>query len=352
MKYFPLRNYVLLIITGLFSACGPTKNVSFNITQPAEITLPSDVQTILLIDRTKFNNEMLNTIEGILTGELPADDRAAAFEAMNSLKLKLDVSPRYKVKILPDRLIGNSITATFPPALPWKTIDSLCKANQTDVVVSLEVFDSNFIITHGTREKKRTEGSGKNAHEVPYTEYYAQGVCNIKMGIRSYYNKEKNIFDQQMLNKGNTWEATGTSALDAAATLISKSNANKHLAKIVGEDYAYKISPMPVRISRPFYGKTKHVSEVATGTRYADVDKWEDAINVWKTAMNKADEKDAGKIAYNIAVAYEVLGQYGTALTWAQDAYTKYGNKEARNYVSMLENRISEETILKQQMGN
>jgi hypothetical protein len=344
------NSLLFLLATAILFSCGSSKNVSFNVTQPAEITLPSDVNTILLVDRTKFKNETLNVIEGILTGELPADDKAAAFEAMNSLKMKLDHSPRYSVKILPNRMKGNNITATFPDALSWKTIDSLCTGNQSDVVVALEVFDSNFIITNGTRIKKRTEGEGKNAHEVSYTEYYAQGVCNVKMGIRSYYPKTKEIFDQQMITKGNTWEASGTSVLDAAAALISKSNANKYLAKMVGEDYAYKISPMPITISRSFYGKSKHISEVETGARFADVNKWEDAINTWKTGIRKADAKEGGKIAYNIAVAYEVMGEYGTALSWAQDAYTKYGNKDARYYVYALESRINEEKILQKQM--
>jgi hypothetical protein len=105
-------------------------------------------------------------------------------------------------------------------------------------------------------------------------------------------------------------------------------------------------------VSREFFGKSKHVPEVAAGTRYADVNKWQDAINQWKAGLAKADEKDAGRLAYNIAVAYEVLGEYGTALTWAQDAYTKYGNKEAKNYVRILENRIEDEKVLQQQMNH
>ena len=73
---------IIINLFWIISACGPSKNVSFNITQPAEITFPSDVNTILLIDRTKFDNNVLNTIEGILTGELPADDKHAAQEAL------------------------------------------------------------------------------------------------------------------------------------------------------------------------------------------------------------------------------------------------------------------------------
>jgi len=345
------RLFLSLAAAAMLAGCSSSKNVSFNITQPAEITMPSEANTILLIDRTKFNNGWLNTVEGILTGELPADDRAAAQEALNSLKRELDNSPRFSVKILPDRFDGNSVTAAFPDALKWEFINQLCVANQADIVTALEVFDSNFIITHGTRIKKRTEGTGDARREVEYTEYYAQGVGSIKMGIRTYYNKDKIIVDQQMIHKNNTWEGVGTSAADAVVALISKSNANKQLAKAVGSDYAYKISPMNVRISRKFNGKSKHVPEMETGTRFADVNKWQEAIDTWKRGLSKASGKDAGNLAYNIAVGYEVLGDYGNALTWAQDSYTRYGNKDGRYYASTLQNRINDEELVKKQMN-
>jgi tetratricopeptide (TPR) repeat protein len=338
--------------TLIISSCGPSRTVSFNVTRPAEITLPSEVNTILLVDRTKLSNETLNTIEGILTGEMPGDDKAAAQEAMMSLKNSLDNSPRFNVKILPDRLEGNSLTAAFPQALGWDIIDKLCKNNQTEIVICLEVFDSDFIVTNGSRIKKKTLGEATNKREVDYTEYYAQGVGSVKIGIRAYNNLNKTITDQQMIEKNNTWESTGQTPVDALALLISKSNANKYLSAGVGEDYAYKISPMPVRISRAFYGKSKHAPELETGSRYADVNQWDEAIDEWKKGLASARKKEAGYLAYNIAIAYEVLGEYGTALTWAQDSYTKYGNKNGRNYVQSLRRRINEEAILKRQMDH
>ena len=342
----------LIIAVFLATSCGPSKQVSFHVTRPAEITLPADANTILLIDRTKFSSEILNTLEGLLTGELPADDKAAAQEALNSLKKELDTSPRFQVKILPDRFTGNSVTASFPDALSWDFINQLCLANQAEIVVALEVFDSNFILTNGARVKKKTEGDGDKRHEVEYTEYYAQGVGSIKMGIRTYYNKDRTIVDQEMISRNNTWEAVGTSPADALAMLISKSNANKYLAKGVGSDYAYKISPMSVRVTRPFYGKSKHIPEMAEGARYADVNKWKEAIESWKRGLNKATGKDVGKLAYNIAVGYEVVGEYGYALTWAQDAYTRYGNKDGRSYAAELQRRIDEEELVKKQMNH
>lgn len=344
--------YLLLISLLFFAACGPTKKVSFNIIQPAQITLPADAQTILLVDRTKYKSAAWNTIEGILTGELPTDDRVAVQEAMNTLKNNLLNSPRFNVKVYPERLYGNSMTAVFPDPLPWEKIDSLCASEHADIVVAMEVFDTDFIVTNGIRVKKRTVGEGNNKREEEYNEYYAQGVGGIDFGIRAYYAKDRSIVDQQMLTDKHTWEGVGNSPIDAVGALISKSNANKYLANSIGENYAYKISPMPVRISRSFYGKSKRVDEVAAGSRLADVNKWTEAIDTWKTGLQKAEkEKDKGILAYNIAIGYEVLGEYGTALQWAQDSYTKYGNKEGRSYVRYLQQRIDDENNLKLQMN-
>ncbi len=344
--------FVFGIAAYIFSSCGgPSRTVSFNVTRPAEITLPAEANTILLVDRTKFKNGTLNVIEGILTGEMPNDDRNAAHEALMTLKSTLDNSPRFNVKILPERLEGNSMTASFPSPLSWTVVDQLCVNHQADIVVCLEVYDSNFIVTNGKRTKKKFVGEGANKKEVEYNEFYAQGLGKVKMGIRTYYSKNKTIVDEQLVDKSNSWEGAGATPMDALALLISKSNANKYLADMVGEDYAYKISPLPMRLARPFYGKAKHAPEVATGSRFADVAQWEQAIDEWKKGVDKADTKVAGKLAYNIAVGYEVLGEYGTALTWAQNSYTKYGNKNGRDYVRILQQRINQENILKRQMG-
>lgn len=353
LHFMKSAKITFLLITILFLAsCGPSKTVSLSVIRPAQITFPSEAQTILLVDRTKFKSGALNIIEGILTGELPTDDRVAVQEAMNTLRNTLTNSPRFNVKVFPERLEGNSITSAFPDPLPWEKIDSICSAEQADIVVCMEVFDTDWIVTRGTRIKKKSVVEGKNTREVEYTEYYAQGVGNIDFGIRAYYPKDRTIVDQQMLSDTHTWEGAGESPADAINILISKSAANKYLAKQIGDDYAYKISPMPVQIKRSFYGKCKNVEELNTGSRLADVGKWTEAIDEWKTGLSKSyKEKYKGRLAYNIAIGYEVLGQYGTAVNWAQDSYTKYDNKEGREYVRYLQQRIDEENDLKLQMN-
>lgn len=347
-----MKNILRLCCLALLVSCSTNRYVSFDVTQPAQISLPAEAKTILLVDRTKHANNAFNVIEGILTGEMPADDKVAAQHMLNSLMNSLSNSPRFNVKIHPERLTGNSMDASLPPALDWNRINQLCMSHQADIIVSLETFDSDFLVTKGTRQKKKIVGDKANKQEVAYTEYYAQGVGNVKMGIRAYFNKTKTIVDQQLINKSNNWEGSGTNPMEALAALISKSDANRRLARMVGDDYAYKISPMPIRISRKFFSKSKKVPAVEQGSRYADVAQWNEAIDVWKNAVSSANKKEAGKLAYNIAVGYEVIGEYGNALTWARDSYIKYSNKLGRSYVQNLQYRIDQERLLKEQMSS
>jgi hypothetical protein len=341
-----------LILLSWLASCGPARLVNLQVTRPAAITFPAEAKNLVLVDRTKPDNQAINILEGIITGEMPEEDRIGAQEAVNSLNNELQSSPRFKAKMHPNRLSGNSLTAAFPQALEWPQVQKICNDEKSDVLLSLEVFDTDFVVTNGNRIKKRTEGTGPAAREVEYTEYYAQGVGNVKMGIRVYYPKAKTILDQQIFSETKTWEAVGKSVTDAVALLINKVEANRQLARMVAADYAYKISPMPVWVSRSMYGKSKHAPALEAGRRYADVGQWPEAVDTWKNGIKSAAQKDAGKLAYNTAVGYEVLGDFEQALQWARDAYTRFGNSFAREYVQVIEQRIQEENLLKQQMGN
>ena len=84
--------------------------------------------------------------------------------------------------------------------------------------------------------------------------------------------------------------------------------------------------------------------------RYADVGQWQKAITVWKQGAKRAPNKQRGYLAYNIAVAYEALGDLDAAQRWAQKSYVRYGNKDARSYVSLIQQRLYNEQLAEQQM--
>lgn len=338
----------------ILSSCGGQKPVMINTLRPADLAIDQSIQTILLVDRTKPSkrDNWLNIGEGVLTGEMPAQDKAAAQEALNSLKNALQTSPRFEVLIASERLEGNSLTAAFPDPLAEHLQFNMINRYQADALIVLEVMDSDFIITEGKRKVKRKVGEGKNRREIEVDEWYAQGVGNIKVGLRFYNPRNKELIDQQMISQTNTWEGAADSKAGAIAALISRADAVRHLCGKIGHDYAYKVAPMPITLRRVFYTKSKESPELEEGGRMAEVGQWKEAIAVWEAGIPRATEqKDRGRMAYNIAVAYEVLGDLTQAKAWAQNAYSKYGNKTARTYAAQLQNRMNDEQALQNQLN-
>ena len=182
-------------------------------------------------------------------------------------------------------------------------------------------------------------------------QYYAKGLGNITIGIRLYDCKEYTILDQQLLTNSHTWETTADNVPEAVEELTSKGDATRYLSNAAGREYAYRIAPMPIRIKRSFRGKAKRAPEVEMGTRYADMGQWEKALETWKSGLGHARDKEAGYLAHNIALAYEVLGDFDNAFRWAQTAYARYGNEEARSYASQIRQRLDSEELARKQLG-
>lgn len=341
-----------VLIAAIQFSCN--KQVYINAMRPAEITFPAHVNTILLVDRTEFERKGLGIVEGILTGEMIGEDKAGLQEAMNAFQQQLMASPRFKLKRANEILTGNSMTAAFPIPIEWNTIENLCRSYGADAVVAVEIFDTDFLVTNGKRDVMRevVERDGTK-RQVKAVEFFAEGAGNAKIGFRLYDPKDRTIADQQLFSPTNTWTATGITLQEAMSRLMQRPEATRYVSRMAGATYATKIAPMPIQLSRFYYSKSKSAPEVGQGARQAEVGQWETAIQTWLGGLSSpTDPKDAGKLAYNLAVGYEVLGDFDNAKEWASRAYVDYGNKKGRIYNTLLDQRLRELDILSQQGVN
>ncbi len=345
-RAFPLLLIVLLFVSG---AC--SKNVSMTRLVPAPVTVPAHVQKIVLVDRTKPQSEGLAILGGIITGELPFEVRNAVQATLSSLQMTLNSSPRYQIVRATERLPGGIFGQMFPNPLDWYIVEQLANQYQADAVLTLENFSSDFIITDQQRLIKKTVTEGKTTKEIEVQGFYVEGVANVSAGFRLYDPKDRNIIDQQRFEKRNLWSAEAETKAQAMALLISKADATRAVGEMAGAGYAAKIAPMYAQINRGFFPKSKTDPAVAQGSRLAEVDQWEQAIEVWQAALPGADEESGGMLTYNIAVGFEVLGSLDLAKEWAGRAYTDFGLKKGRNYVNTLNGLINQQALLEQQMN-
>lgn len=334
----------------LLIASGCSKNVTMTRLVPAPVTVPSHVQKIVLVDRTKPQSEGLAIIEGIITGELPFEVRNAVQATLSSLQMSLNSSPRFEIVRATERLPGGIFGQMFPNPLDWYTVEQLANRYDADAVLTLENFSSDFVVTDQQRLIKKTVTEGKTTRQVEVQGWYVEGVANVSAGFRLYDPKDRNIIDQQRFEKKNLWSAEGETKAQALALLISKADAARAVGEMAGAGYATKIAPMYAEINRGFFPKSKTNPAVAQGARLAEVDQWEQAIETWKAALPGADEESGGMLAYNIGVGYEVLGSLDLAKEWAGRAYTDFGLKKGRTYTRTLNGLLQQQALLDQQM--
>lgn len=348
------RTFLALLVPMALSftaGCSSTRSVSMSTVQPAALGFAPEVRKILILDRSADSDLRAGIIESILTAETPEEDRAGLQAMIESFRDQLAQVGRFETVVATETLTGSSLGAALPPALEWSRVDALVQAYGVDAVLSIELFDSDFSVTHARRltTKKITEYGQTREIEVP--EVHVDGRLTLTAGIRIYDPKRRDIVDEERYQRSHHWEASAANLSTAMASLIDKAEATRYLGREIGVDYACKISPMPTRVHRTFYGKSKRVPEMEAGGRHADIADWEGAIAIWKEGLAKAPTREAGQLCFNIAVAYEVLGEWTNARQWAERAYVDYGNDQAHDYLAELRYRVNQESIASQQLG-
>jgi hypothetical protein len=339
------RLFIYFLVLLSISACN--KSVSLSAWQPAPITVPRHIQKITLVNRTLPESKIANVIEGVLTGELPFQDKNAVQASMNSLLNSLSESSRFQSGVYPTVLKGSGSGGLLPMPLDWPTVERICRETQADAVLALETYDSDFIVTNAEKLEDQKQKDGTVIKTKVYT---AQGVATIKLGFRLYDMKNRVIIDQHQYNHGNTWNARGSTAAQAALALIAKNDAVMRVSESSGYVYGKRIVPMQVWLSRRVYSKGGGNPQLKAGARAALVNDWDNAIRNWEQTANSGSSKSAGKACYNLAIAYEVQGDFEKALQWARRGYSQYGFKPSRQYVAQLEQRVVNEQRLKEQM--
>jgi len=346
-----MKNVFRFILIGLlivqFSSC--TKEVYVRVMKPAPVNISQNIKSIALVNRSEPDNKTLSTIEGILTGEALMSDKEGALRALDGIFTTMQESPRFKLVRTNLSLKSKSYMGSLPEPMGWDELKNIAAADKSDAVLAVESFDTDFIVTHGSKQVDKKDSKNQT---IKVTVYYAEGVAKVKMGVRLYDVKNRSLADEYIFENYRTWNAEGSSVADALAHLVTQKFAIEDISNISGIEYARRICPLWTNVKRMIYTKSKGDADMKTGKRKADVSDWDGAKGAWMKALNSGNIKTRGRAAYNIAVVEEINGNLENARNWASKAYTEYGNKSARTYVNSIDMRIEEEKRLEQQLKN
>ncbi|RRG21816.1 tetratricopeptide repeat protein [Ancylomarina euxinus] len=315
-------------------ACKTISQVQFQALEAPQVVLPSDVSRIAFVDRNQYfpsdsvmhyysvtsvsikdtidhtQNMSLNCYQGFV-------ENLSEFWSQDSIPFI-----RLPKKIMPDT------TRHFAP-LSWETVDSICIASQSDVLVVLEdikAFNKHDIV----------EGDA----------YWAFTEVNYYGRWRIYDPLYKKFYDERLLVDSLFMETSDASFNKLVSEkLPSREQMLNDASYELGRTYVDLISPRWVDVSRDYF--VSGDKRLSAALYFMNKNEFDSAINIWKSLISENDLKLAGRAAYNLAVVHEMRGDLKNAMGWIRKSiyfYQKMKNrsgeyKEIEAYALVLNSR-------------
>ena len=340
----------VFLVTVLSLASCKTAFISVDVLEPARIDVPQKIKTVAIVNRSLPAKDQRagNIIEGVLSGEGIFSDRLGSKQCVIGAVDLLNNSPRFKAILADDMDIRGTGTDRFPAPLEWQFAQQTCQRYNVDALVALETFDSDSHIGYDRYEytiKRETA-----AKKTKVVEYEAGLNMEIEAGWRIYDPDNKAIIDENVYVDHKYWTARGKTKKDARGNLPSKNSIIEEAGFFAGQQFAARISPVWIKVSRNFYKKGN--DQLVQAARYAKLNNWSDAAEIWEKLTNNPDQEIASYATYNLALAMEMNDDLQAALKWAEKSYFDFGNKRARNYINILKGRIADQQRLDKQLKN
>lgn len=335
----------ILTLAGVLVVFTASAWVNLTLMRPSEIMLPDNIRTIAIIDRSLRDETPSGKLEEIVTGEFFRQDEQAVFQLTEGVINVCAPVSRYTTVRASEKYTTEGLPGMLPEPMDWYELNDICSRYGADAVMSIEYFDSDFILTNIPLSIAAAADPSRILKQVQYN---ASGMAVINMGIRIYDPANKAICDEYHNTYKMNFEGYGTSLQDALNQVADKTEAVKRAGYEAGMVYGRRITPTYYRVTRYFYNKPGRV--LGPGVRMSEVADWTGAIEAWARVVETGKRKHAGRAALNMAVGYEVLGDLEKAKEWAAKSYVDYREKMAEDYYDLLVDRIVSEDIAGQQM--
>ncbi len=339
---------VLFILSAIIvSSCSSMNRLTMSVTEPAPVYVPANIETIAIINRSlpSVQNDELEKLDKIFSVEGKNLDKNGAMETVTGLYDELTKTQRFDtIKIIDELDLKNPGLGIFPASLPWETVENICKKNNVDAIFVLSFYDTDASIHY---KAEKFDFKGPAGIKIPIVEHHALVTTFIKTGWRIYDPLNRWIADEIQINHQVKSEGVGVNPLNAARAILDREQAVLQTSSNIGHNYAQRIFPYKTRVSRDYYVRGTDNFKIAK--RRAQTGNWNAAAELWEEEVSNPKRKIAGRACYNMAIINEINGNLNTAVDWAAKSYTDYKDKEALQYLKVLNNRIAKNDQLKQE---
>ena len=340
------NNFTLIAAIALFCSCSSTELVHISVQEPAPVTIPNDIKVVGVVNRTNPSKQtkIIDAVDKIFSLEGAKLDQAGAQATITGLTDELGKNTRFtQIKPLNNLQLTTIGGGLFPTAMSWEQVEQICKENKVEAIFSLEMFDSESKINYAATPTSINTPLGK----VPAINQQTNLITNIRTGWRIYDPTTKEILDEYPMTRTLSYSASGINPAMAAGALAGRKDAVIDAGNKIGQQYAIRILPYWIRVTRDYY--VRGTDQFRVARRKAQTGNWNEAAQIWENETRNPDPKVAGRACYNMAIINEINGDLEGAIAWAQKGYENYNNRLSLHYVNILKNRKSSMDLVKNQ---
>ena len=324
---------LLLVLCSLYVNAQQQWYFSVDERYPAERQQLQGKQRILVVNNAltqpqEFGHSTI--LDGENTGNVEIDLSRSVLYCLFATTQSMESTGEFDAVELMDISQNHSTNYYTRTPLTFSQAERLCADYQADALLTL-----NQLVLYDIVESFPTDEGTYYA----YLQAYAQSHWTIHYAGQT---REVTFTQADTL----LWESQlHYTRAQSLSDLPSRQEALLYLARELGNRMGSSFAPSWQTTRRYIY----ELPDLQAGLDAFRLQRWNSAINQWLTIVDSKDKKAAACAAANIAIAYEMLGDYVSACDYAQRASrlfgawkTAYGRQQQVNiryYLAQLQAR-------------
>lgn len=333
MKHFGIQ----IIIVLFFSSCVSMNFISIQTRQPASVSFPPEVATVLIVDNCPNERQMESDAKE--SKVLSSDSARTIF--LNSLtKFMNEEKYFYTVSKFPHK-IGRSKNDNDAIPLSTREIKELSLNNDADVLISLDLFAISMEL--------ETESTG---YFSSYSTLHAKSGALINV-----YTKSGERYTQPIVYLDSLFRTESSDWSKMKKNVTEINDMITEMAVVAADRLTAKFVPSWKMQERMFFSDAS--GEMKKAARLVNKRSWSEAADIWASLFDKEKKvKKKMHLAFNLALANECLDDVPNAFNWINVAYDLLPEKSESDlalqivtYKKILELRINDMTKLEEQFG-
>ena len=331
---------LLLVLCSLYVNAQQQWYFSVDERYPAERQQLQGKQRILVVNNAltqpqEFGHSTI--LDGENKGNVEIDLSRSVLYCLFATTQSMESTGEFNAVELMDISQNHSTNYYSRTPLTFSQAERLCADYQADALLTL-----NQLVLYDVVESFPTDEGTYYA----YLQAYAQSHWTIHYAGQT---REATFTQADTL----LWESQlHYTRAQSLSDLPSRQEALLYLARELGNRIGSSFAPSWQTTRRYIY----ELPDLQAGLDAFRIQRWNSAINQWLTIVDSKDKKAAACAAANIAIAYEMLGDYASACDYAQRAIrlfgawkTAYGRQQQANiryYLAQLQARQARERDL------